>query len=206
MVSFDVVFLSTRVPIVESLNLLRQHFIEDILALFRHVLTSTSFSFGGHFYKQTDGMAIGSPVIANFFIDDFEERTLKRATRKPLCWFRYVDDTFVIWHHGPEKLEGFIGHLNGLHRNIQFTMEKEKDAHLPYLDIDIYKRPDGSLGHKVYRKPTHTNLYLNPGTHHHPSNKQATFVTLVHRVKSLCDKESLHDELQFLKTTYKENG
>jgi hypothetical protein len=34
------------------------------------------------------------------------------------------------------------------------------EGHLPFLDIDIYKRPDGSLGHTVYRKPTHTNLYL----------------------------------------------
>jgi len=33
--------------------------------------------------------------------------------------------------------------MNGLHRNIQFTMEIERDSHLPFLDIDIYKRPDG---------------------------------------------------------------
>jgi hypothetical protein len=37
----------------------------------------------------------------------------------------------------------------------------EENNHLPFLDIDIYKRPDGTLGHIVYRKPTHTNLYLN---------------------------------------------
>jgi hypothetical protein len=116
-----------------------------------------------------------------------------------------VDDTFVIWPHGPEKLERFLDHLNGFHRNIQFTMEIEKDSHLPFLDIDIFRRPDGSLGHKVYRKPTHTNLYLNPGSHHHPSNKQAILATLVHRARALCDKESLHGELEFLKTTFKEN-
>ena len=78
-------------------------------------------------------------------------------------------------------------------------METEKDGHLPFLDIDIYRRPDGSLGHKVYRKPTHTNLYLNPGSHHHPSNKQAILATLVHRARALCDNESLHGELEFLK-------
>jgi hypothetical protein len=46
-----------------------------------------------------------SPVIANFFMDDFEDRALKQVTHKLLCWFRYVDDTFVIWPHGSEKLE-----------------------------------------------------------------------------------------------------
>jgi hypothetical protein len=28
-------------------------------------------------------------------------------------------------------------------------METESEGHLPFLDLDIYKRPDGSLGHKV---------------------------------------------------------
>jgi hypothetical protein len=37
-----------------------------------------------------------SPVIANFFMEDYEEDAPKRATRKPLCQFIYVD-TFVIW-------------------------------------------------------------------------------------------------------------
>ena len=40
-----------------------------------------------------------SPVIANFFMEDFEEKALNQATLKPTCWYRYVDDTFVIWPH-----------------------------------------------------------------------------------------------------------
>jgi hypothetical protein len=37
-------------------------------------------------------------------------------------------------------------------------MEKEEKGHLQFLDIDVYRKTEGSLGHKVYRKPTHTNL------------------------------------------------
>ena len=54
-----------------------------------------------------DGVAKGSPlspVIANFFMEDFEKKTIDQATHKPVCWFRYVDDNFVIWPHGQEKL------------------------------------------------------------------------------------------------------
>jgi hypothetical protein len=54
-------------------------------------------------------------------------------------------------------------------------MNTERDGHLPFLDIHIYGRPHGSLGHKVYCKPTHTNLYLNSTSHHHPSNKLPYF-------------------------------
>jgi hypothetical protein len=111
LVSFDVVSLFTMVPIEEALRLLSRHF-DAILRLFRHVLTSSFFIFNGQFYEQTDGVAMGSPlypVIANYFMEYFEEMVLEAATHKPLCWFRCVDDTFVIWPHGPGKLAEFLG-------------------------------------------------------------------------------------------------
>jgi hypothetical protein len=90
MVSFDVVSLFTNIPIVDSLGLLSHHFGEDVLALFKHMLTSTYFCFDGQFYEQTDGVAMGSPlspVIANFFMEDFEKNAIEQATHKPVCWF-----------------------------------------------------------------------------------------------------------------------
>jgi hypothetical protein len=84
MVSFNVVSLFTNVPIVDSLKLLSQHFEDDVLALFKHALTSTYFCFDGQFYKQMDGVAMGSPlspVIANFFMEDFEKKAVEQATQ-----------------------------------------------------------------------------------------------------------------------------
>jgi len=128
-----------------------------------------------------------SPVFANFLMEDFEERALEQATHRPLCWFCYVHHTFVIWLHGVEKLERFLDHLNGLHRNIQFTMEMEKDHFPSFLDLDINGRPDGFLGLKVYHKPTHTNLYQKLRSYHHSSNIQAVLSALVYRVRALGD-------------------
>jgi hypothetical protein len=85
-------------------------------------------------------------------------------------------------------------------------MEPETEGHLHFLDMDICRRPDGSLGHIVYCKPTHTNLYLNAGSHHHPSNEQAVFSTLMHRARTLCDQDSLHGELVFLRDVLRQNG
>jgi hypothetical protein len=87
--------------------------------------------------------------------------------------------SLVIWRHGTEKVESFLDYLKGLNRNVQFTMEMKRDGQLPFLDIDIYRRQDGSLSHKVYRKPSHSNLYLNPGSHYHPSKIQAGSFNLV---------------------------
>jgi hypothetical protein len=109
-------------------------------------MTTSYFSFNGQFYEQIDGVAMGSPlspVIANFYMEDFEERALDSAPHKPICWFRYMDDTFVTWPHGPDKLKEFLDHLNSIHTSIQFTMEIESEGHLPFLDTDIYRRTDG---------------------------------------------------------------
>ena len=176
MVSFDVVSLFTKVPVEEAITLLSRHFKDEDLALYKHVLTSTYFCVDGQFFEQTDGVAMDtplSPVIANFYMEEFEKNAIETATHKPACWYRYVDDTFVIWPHGHKRLMEFLEHLNGIIKNIQFTMETEA-GHLPFLDIDIYRKKDGSLGHKVYRKPTHKNLYLHQKSHHtRPTNTRS---------------------------------
>jgi len=85
-------------------------------------------------------------------------------------------------------------------------MEKEEEGQLQFLDIDIYRKMDGSLGHKIYWKPTHINLYLHQNSHHHPANKQSALASLIHRDKALCNEDSLTQELEFLTAVFKDNG
>jgi len=52
------------------------------------------------FYEQMDGSNVGSPlppVVANFFMEDFEEVTMSRVAYKSTCWFRYIEDKIVTW-------------------------------------------------------------------------------------------------------------
>jgi hypothetical protein len=51
----------------------------------------------------------------------------------------YVDDTFMIWPHGHEKPGSFLLHLNSIHTNIQFTMKTERNGHITFPDIDVYR-------------------------------------------------------------------
>jgi hypothetical protein len=85
-------------------------------------------------------------------------------------------------------------------------METESEGHMPFLDLAIYRRPDGTLRHKVYCKPTYANLYLNAKSHHYPSIKRAVLSTLIHRVRSLCDEDSLQAEVVFLREVFEQNG
>ena len=55
-----------------------------------------------------------------------------------------------------------LEHINSLHPSIKFTLETQnEDKTIPFLDVLLIIQEDGSLGHKVYRKPTHTDRYLH---------------------------------------------
>jgi hypothetical protein len=72
------------------------------------------------------GVATGLPlpsVIANLLLEGFEEEAFSGATYKPCCWFQYIDDTFLIWPCGAEKLGMFLDYLNSSQSNVQFSME-----------------------------------------------------------------------------------
>jgi hypothetical protein len=69
-----------------------------------------------------------SPVIANFFMEEFEKKATKQAAHRSVGWFRCVDDTFVIWPHGQEILAEFLNHLNGLHNKHSLQWKKKKKA------------------------------------------------------------------------------
>jgi hypothetical protein len=104
LVNFDV-SLFTKVPLDDTLPLLSRQFHKQTAYLIRHVLTTTYFLSDGSFYDQKDGVAMGSslaPVVANYYMEHFEQRAISSAMKKPASWFRIVDDTFLVWPHGKD--------------------------------------------------------------------------------------------------------
>ena len=61
-------------------------------------LETTYFSYGGEYYQQNDGAAMGSPissVVANIYMKFLEQEALVTTPTKPDIWLRYVDDTLI---------------------------------------------------------------------------------------------------------------
>ena len=100
----------------------------------------------------------------------FEELALDNAPVEPRLWKRYVDDTCCIVKK--DATEGLLDHLNSVRPSIQLTVEVEKDGMLPFLDTLLRKREDGSLDVTVYRKPTHTDRYLDFQSTTHPMSRE----------------------------------
>ena len=55
----------------------------------------------------------------------------------------------------------FFDYINSRHPNIRFTMEKELNRKLPFLDVLIDNSDANSLLTRVYRKKTFTGLLTN---------------------------------------------
>jgi hypothetical protein len=71
-----------------------------------------------------------------------------------------------------------------MHENIEFTVEREEEGKLPFLDILIIRNGE-QLEFEIYRKPTDAQLCI-PFNSHTPMNyKLAAFESLFHRLYSL---------------------
>ena len=172
--------------------------MSHIINLLEFCLNSTSFVYQGQFYQKLDGAAMGSPlspIVANIFMEKFEEEALATAPHPPSLWKRYVDDTYVIKEE--QYKNEFFQHINSLDDNIKFTAETTKaDGSMPFLDTLVTLKSDGSLETTVYRKPTHINQYLQRDSHHAITNKYSITSTLLHRAKNICSNQHLLEEEQ----------
>jgi hypothetical protein len=98
----------------------------------------------------------------------FEEIALDTADHKPVKWLRYVDEIFVVWSHGPAKLQQFLHHLNSIRPAKKFTMKVAGNITHPFLEVLVTKRGP-NLATKVYRKAIRTGRY-----HHFKSTPHIT--------------------------------
>jgi len=62
------------------------------------------------------------------------------------------------------------------------------------------------LAHTVYRKPTHTDRYLNSGSNYHPTQKIGVIKTLSERARRICQPSELEKELKHLERVFGWNG
>ena len=122
------------------------------IKLMKSATSGVEFSFNDIMYKQTDGVAMGSPlgpVLDNIFVGFYEEKLFSQKS-KPSTYFRYVDDTFAMFRN-EEESDNFFKQLNCLHLFLKFTFEKEKNNFLSFLDVNVERTATG-FETSVYRK------------------------------------------------------
>lgn len=221
MVSFDVKSLYTNIPVNEVIQLICDKVFsnEDLFHNFNRsefnkllhlTLADTPFYFNNTLYKQVDGLSMGNPAapsLANVFLCDFEERAFDGCDPdfKPLFYRRYLDDTFVIFRNEGDG-EKFFHYLNTLHPNMSFTMEKEVNKSLSFLDLTVI-RSGNQLVSSIFRKPTFTGLGTSYFSYIPFLYKLNAIKTLLYRAYHLSSNyEFFHAELMYLQNFFISNG
>lgn len=183
--------------------------VDEIIEATKLCLTSTLFKFKGDLYQQTDGVAMGSPIspiVANLFMQELEQKVLMSFSDRPRIWWRYVDDTLVVIRN--DVIDSFLQHLNSYHPRLKFTMERETiDREISFLDCKVQRKLDGTISTGIYRKGTHSNRYLSFKSEHPMCTKKAVASSLFLRAKRLTSSVIEHEqECKVVRTSLKANG
>ena len=78
-----------------------------------------------------------------------------------------------------------------IHPNIKFTCETERDNQIPFLDVLLKRREDGSIQRSVYQKPTNSGQYLHFESAVPIEHKRALVKTLFNRARRICTADTL---------------
>ena len=162
LVSYDVTSLFTNIPlqgtIDMSINFIFSHnpnlniTKKELKKLFLFATLQTHFIFNGKFYNQIDGVAMRSPlapILAIIFMDFYESKWLNEYNlNKPKFYLRYVDK------------EQDLNFLNKRHLNIKFTIEKQINHSIAFLDVFISGINNQNLILQTHYKSAYTGLLI----------------------------------------------
>ena len=96
---------------------------------------------------------------------------------------RYMDDIVTVTKK--EMITTQLERINSLHPQLKFTIERENDGRLPFLDLCIVHT--GKSAHTTwYTKPTDTGLVMNFHAQSPKKYKRAVVQGLVHRIYRAC--------------------
>ena len=206
MVSFDVSSLYTNVPVMEAIEVCTNKLFnmpedkrppidrETFITLAKIASCGVIMSTHDGFYQQTDGLAMGSPPaphLANGWLSQFEDIIKGNAK----IYDRYMDD--ILMDIKQPSVEEKLKEINNLHKNLQFTIERENDKSLPFLDMKIIHDPDtGKLSSTWYNKPTDTGLIMNYHALAPKRYKRSVVSGFIHRIYRACSSwENFHNSL-----------
>lgn len=220
LISFDVVSLFTNVPLSLAIRVttdllydsdyrpkdLTKKMFEKLLKV---CVKDVPLLFNGVLYRQVDGVAMGSrlgPTLANATMAFIEKRLFKSVLEecKPKLYTRYVDDVFCIFN-SEDNATKFLERMNKLCAQIKFTMEKEQNEQLPFLDVMVTKKND-HMETSIYRKPTFTGLYLNYFSNVPSSQKRSLISCLFNRIVKICSPNNVKLEAKKLENILLKNN
>jgi hypothetical protein len=200
LITADVTSLYTNIPHNEGIEAIKIALIKNqtdpnkiavICRFLKLILTNNIFHFDNKFYRQVQGTAMGTkmaPSYAILFMAQLEEEFLEKQSKKPLVWWRYIDDIYMVWTHGLEELQKFQQNFDAFHQTIKLTWDISEEV-ANFLDTTTIIA-DGYLTTTLYTKPTDKHLYLFFNSCHPPHNKRGIPFSQALRIRRICSTDT----------------
>lgn len=217
LISLDVKSLFTNIPkdLVMEIIKKKWKFIEayteipkvEILHIIEHIYNTSYFSFDGKIYKQLDGTAMGnplSPLLANLVMNDLIDTCVQKIHFDIPLLQLYVDDTILAIPKDAHDV--ILDCFNNYHMKLKFTIERENNKTIPFLDVLVIREESGNLKTKWYSKPENSGVILNYKSHHPIQQKIATATGLIKRALRLSHKEYHKEEYKKIKAILSKNN
>ena len=133
---------------------------------------------------------MGSPLalaFAGIFMVFHKSKWLNEFNlNKPKFYLRYVDEVLAAIDNEQDSLH-FLNILNNRHPNIKFTIEKQINHSIAFLDIFISGINNQNLTLQTYHKSTYTGLLLNFKSFTSFSYKISLIKCLIDRSFKICN-------------------
>ena len=146
---------------------------------------------------------MGSPMVpfpANIFMDFYESKWQNKYNfSKPKFYLRYIDDIVAASEEEQDSLN-FLIILKKIHRNINFTREKQLNFSITFLDAFTSGINNQSLTLQIYQKSTYTDLLLKFKSFISFSYKNSLIKCLVDNSFKICNNSNFfHNNRESIK-------
>ena len=138
------------------------------------------------------------------FLYYFEEQWISDGPTVLIISRFHIEDTFLLFSSEFDVTK-FLNYMNSKYRNIKFTVERQENMSLAFLDIKIF-RDSGKFQTLIYRKPIFSGALTNFESFLPLSFKYNLVSILLHRNFMICfSYRTLHFEILNLKQIFRSN-
>lgn len=216
-ISLDVVSMYTSIPLELAIDAIKQKWVEikkntifskpTFMEAVQLCLQNSYMAYNKKFYKQIKGLPMGAPlsaITANLVMEKIEKEAIEKCDFPVTFYKRYVDDILCIIP--TNKYNQILENFNQINQNIQFTIEKEQNKTIHFLDITITTDNNNNIATSWYTKPTWSGRYLNYNSHTAKIHKKNVATNICHRALSLTNPKDRPTVIKKLNTTLKNNS
>ena len=136
-------------------------------------------------------------ILGNIFMGSYESNWLNEYNLNKLKFYlRYVDDILAAFDKEQDSLN-FLNFLNKRHPNIKFTIEKQINHSIAFLDVFNSSINNQNLTLQTYHKSTYRRLLLNFKSFTSFSYKISLIKCLIDRSFKICNNwNSFHNDIE----------